>query len=173
MNDILDHIDKASEAGLYYVSLFSVLAVPDICGALEVTDGCATKTLYEGWFDKWVAPGYRSGPVGQQQSLSGADCYHFRCRLLHQGSALTPKAPMANRFFFIEPGNSRIRMHNNRMNGAFNIDVGIFCKDMTNAARRWLIAVAGDATYQENAANSIRRHPNGLSPFVQGVPVIG
>ncbi len=71
MDDILDQIRRASSAQLYYVALFTALALPDICGALESDDGHANKKRYIDWCDRYLMPKYGDG-------FTGADCYYFR-----------------------------------------------------------------------------------------------
>jgi hypothetical protein len=64
-------------------------------------------------------------------------------------------------------------LHNNVINNALNIDVKIFCKDITDSARLWYVTVSQTPLYQTNAAKCVMRHPTGLAPYVAGVPVIG
>jgi hypothetical protein len=83
MLDILDQIERAKNAGLYYAALFSALSIPDIAGALDSSDGRAKPERFAAWFDTYVGPKYVT-PRGQ--TLLGNDCYYFRCALLHQGT---------------------------------------------------------------------------------------
>ena len=64
-------------------------------------------------------------------------------------------------------------MHNNIMGDALNIDVRVFCKDILESARRWVKQVEGTEPYQTNSATCVCRHPNGLPPYVEGIPIIG
>lgn len=168
MRDVLNQIRAANDAGLYYVALFSALAVPDICGALESQDGTANGQRYKAWFDHWVAPKYS---FFGGTSLTGEVCYYYRCAALHQGCAIHPKMQYS-RIIFVEPGNRGIMLHNNVMNDALNIDVGRFCEDVISSCESWLAAVAADHTVQQNLANSMQRYPQGLTPYIAGIPVI-
>lgn len=56
MRDVLNQMKSANGAGLYYVALFSALAIPDICGALESQDGTANGQRYRAWFDPGFHP---------------------------------------------------------------------------------------------------------------------
>ena len=51
MQDIIQQVRAVNGADLYYVALFSALALPDICAALEAADGQASKAKYVAWFD--------------------------------------------------------------------------------------------------------------------------
>jgi hypothetical protein len=162
MNDFLDQIEIANNAGLYYVSLFCSLGIPDICGALEAEDGGGNRSRYISWFDNNV-----SGI-----SMTGEDCYYFRCSMLHQGSTQHPSSTYT-RIIFIEPTGYSGVAHNNVLMDALNIDVRVFCGEILAAARRWLPAVQGSDPYERNYSRFVRRYPNGLSPYIGGVPVIG
>jgi hypothetical protein len=52
MEDILRQIEATNEAGYYYVALFSVLTLPDICAALESINGETTGDRYADWYDR-------------------------------------------------------------------------------------------------------------------------
>ena len=122
MRDFLTQIKNGLDANLYLLSLFSALAIPDLCGAMSSENGEAGKKKYKAWFDKYVAPKYNG-------FLSGEDCYFFRCSLLHQGSSQHPKSNY-KRVLFVEPSATTNVFHNNIMNDALNIDVRIFFNDI-------------------------------------------
>ena len=122
MKYLLEQIRKALCVNLYYVSLFTSLAIPDICGAIGSANGKASDTKYKNWVDKYVAHKYFG-------MLTGEDCYYFRCSLLHQGSSQNPKSTY-KRILFVEPSASTNVFHCNILNDALNIDVRIFCEDI-------------------------------------------
>ena len=174
MHDLLDQIDAASAAHLYYVALCTALAVPDIAGALQSPTGLANGQNYASWFDSNVGSRY---VVRGTQSLTGQDCYYFRCSMLHQGTAQLQNSKAGiSRILFLEPGGGLI-LHNGVMSTggvvALCIDVTTFCQDVTDCARTWLNAVQSTALFQQNFAKCVARHPQGLSPFIIGAPVIG
>jgi len=165
VRDLLAQIRTASATGLYYVALFPSLSLPDICGAIESLDGGATGPKYMAWFDKWVAPNYAG-------RLSGQDCYYYRCSLLHQGTTQHPRSTYA-RIIFVEPTVRGLQMHNNIMNDALNIDVRVFCEDILQGVEAWLPSAEQLSHFAANVAKFITRYPNGLAPYIVGVPVIG
>lgn len=171
MRELLGQIDAALDARLYYVALFSALAIPDLCAALESSTGVTTGRQYADWFDRHVARKYTAG-VNRSPSLSGLQCWQFRCSLLHQGRLQPDKPERYSRMFFLEPSGG-IVMHNNVMNDALNIDVRVFCRDLIESAVSWLAGVEGTEPYESNAKKSIQRYPDGLEPWVQGYPTIG
>jgi len=168
VRDFLQQIRCALKANLYYLSLFAALAIPDICGAMGSKGGTATGAKYKEWFDRYVGPKY-SGT--EHQWLSGADCYFFRCSLLHQGSSQHPESRYS-RFIFVEPSATTHTLHCNVIQDALNIDVGIFCEDIIAGALCWLSEVEGSKRFERNYNRVMRRYPDGLAPFIRGVPVI-
>lgn len=152
---------------LYFVALLSALALPDICGALESTDGLASGQKYKDWFDKWVSPKYQ---INGSPSLTGHDCYMLRCASIHQGRLVHPKGSYTG-VIFLEPGNTRIVMHNNILNNYLNIDVRQFCIDLIQSSLDWFDSVDGTNPFESNYQKSMRWHENGFGP-IHGVPVI-
>lgn len=163
MEDFLQQIEKALSYNLYYIALQSTLTLPDICGALQSTDGTATKAKYVDWYNTYFL---------KKTFLSADDCYYFRCSNIHQGKTVH-KNSTYSRILFVEPSEKNsIVLNNNIINGALNIDVNIFCTDMIASVRNWLTLVKNDETFQENYSSFIKRYPNGLPPYIVGVPII-
>ena len=169
MRDLLEQIERSLEQNLYYLALFGVLSLPDICGAVDSDNGEAERSKYIRWFEDHVGDRYKSQ---NQVFLSGEDCYYFRCGILHQGSSQHPKSGYS-RILFVEPSASSNVFHCNILNDALNIDVRIFCKDIVDGVRAWLGKVEDTTRFDSNMAKFIRRYPDGLSPYIVGLPVIG
>jgi hypothetical protein len=168
MRDLLDQIQAANRSGLYYISLLSAILVPEICGALESSNGEAEGKKYAAWFDKNVSPRYAVRGV---PTLSGWDAYRFRCRMLHQPAAHVPPSPLS-RLIFVEPGTNGIEAHNNKIFDILNIDVRLFIEDIAEAALLWLERVEHTPLYKTNYDRYARRYPDGLPPYMGGSPII-
>ena len=63
-------------------------------------------------------------------------------------------------------------MHNNVLNDALNLDIQTFCWDVVGSAREWQQTVLGTEPYERNLDRFVRLHPDGLAPYVVGMPVI-
>lgn len=163
MKNLLEQLEQGINAGLYYLTLFVALSIPDICGALESKNGQADSKKYKDWFNQYVASKYNG-------RLSGDDCYYFRCSLLHQGSSQHDKSNYS-RIIFLEPTSNRI-FHNNIVRDALNIDVRIFCIDIINGVHQWLKKVESTELYKKNYDKFIKRHPDGLELYIQGISVV-
>lgn len=168
MEDLLDDIEAASAAGLHYVALWSALTIPDFCGALGYPNGIATGPRYVKWWDANL-PEYLGHFPGER-------AWAFRCSMLHQGRALHSKWPR-DRVLLMEPDTRGSRMH------CVQIDAGTerarilyipeLVRDLVTAARSWLAARDNDSVVQKNLDRFVRRRPDGVAPYVVGIPLIG
>lgn len=105
MELILKEIELALDAKLYYLALEASLTLPDICAALQSDDGRASKSKYIAWYDTYAKePG--------NLSISGKDCYYFRCSYVHQAQTTHENATYS-RIIFLAPACHGIIMHNN------------------------------------------------------------
>lgn len=169
MLELIAQTRKALDADLYYIALFSALAVPDICGAIESNDGEATGARYRAWYGQHVTPRY--------STLSADECYHYRCTALHQGRSEPAKAKDYDRVVFIEPNAAqRIHINAKRMRASGGVAIMIHMEDLVEsiltAAEQWISVSRGTEPFQTNYDRFMHRHPNGFPPFVQGLPVI-
>jgi len=184
MRALIEQVESSLDSGLYYLSLFGALAIPDIAGALSSEDGEASGKKYAEWYEVWIRPRFlevvrASLPENTRQymkdtenPLSGTMCYLFRCSLLHQGSSQHQKSQYS-RIIFIEPGVTTNVVHYGRLNDALCIDLKLFCREVTSGARLWLQDVEQTQHYQQNYERFARRHANGLAPYIVGVPIVG
>lgn len=184
MRTLTDQLAQSVNLRLYYLSLFTALTIPDIAGALDSDDGQATGARYAAWFEEWIRPVFteealahlpaelRSQVPPPENPLTGDACYRFRCSLLHQGSSQHPQSPYA-RIIFIEPGATSNVIHGCIVNNALAIDLPTFCREVISGTRRWLQNVEGTSRYETNYERFAKRHAQGLSPYIGGVPVVG
>jgi len=171
MRDYFAQVRAAASTSLYYLALEGTLVIPDMCAALDATDGRTTGALYIDWFNQHVAQNYVSY---SELWFSGEDCYGLRCAMLHQARL---KPPRGARVIFLEPGGST-RMHKTHMKSAiapdaFCIDIQMFADEMLDSAEAWLSVAEQTPVYQANYAEAMKRYPFGLEPYVSGIPVIG
>ena len=182
MNDFIDQVERSLRQGTYYLSLTGALAIPDIAGAIQSSNGEASGQKYIDWYEKWARPQFAKrmkqalppsvgNLIQPENPLSGDACYRFRCSMLHQGTTQHPKSPFT-RIIFIEPGACDSVLHYNIINDALNIDLLQFIGEMTNGAREWLANIQNDAFFIANSEKSARRYANCLPPYISGVAVI-
>lgn len=176
MDTLVAQIRTAMTARLYYVALQSALTIPDIAGALNSENRWSTKRRYEEWFDKWVRPVFLK-KRNRENPLTGEQCYVFRCSMLHQGASHRGDSAY-KRIMFIEPGHPNYQMHYVKLGSenpesALLIQLDEFIDEMVVGCEAWLREVVGTEPFESNYALFARRHPDGLRPWVTGVPVIG
>jgi hypothetical protein len=184
MKNFINQIEKSLDSRLYYLSLISTLTIPDIAGAMDSKDGRASRDKYIEWFEKYVRPRYIDNMQDRipdtlpitlpniESPLTGEACYKFRCSMLHQGSTQHPKSPYS-RIIFIEPGATTNIIHYSQLKDALCIDLELFCKEVMAGCRIWLNDVEDTDLFRKNFNGFARRHPEGLSPYIKGAPVIG
>ncbi len=163
MREMLKQIQKAICVDLHIVALSSALMVPDIAGAIDSNDGIASAEKYKKWCGTWVGP--------TCSFMDGETCYQTRCSFLHQGSFSLKKGTY-KRVIFIYPAVRNSHMHCNVMNDALNLGIRKFCTDVIRAAENWLRKVESTELFKTNYNKFIRTYPQGLPPYVVGIPVI-
>lgn len=167
MEDLLRQIDAAAGSRVYYLALIGSLTVPDVAGALSSPSGEASANMYR----KWV----RANLPWWAQEGRDELLYQYRNTMLHQHSGQPDPRKKMPRLMFVEPNDS-LHIHNSTVtsgeSSALIIDVRMFCREVTDAARSWQAATLTDATVLRNLVRSVRRHPGGLRPFIEGFPVI-
>jgi|SRR5882762_3055501 len=166
MDDFLKQIELAQNANLFYLSLFCSLSVPDICGALDATDGRATASRYRSWYQDHVVPRY--------DTLSADEAYLFRCSSLHQGSSEPDRPRDYERVVFIEPAQLSINVRRMEASGriAIMIDLKRLIPAIVAAARSFCAERSGSEPFDSNIKAFMRRHPKGFPPWVMGAPTI-
>ncbi len=163
MNTILVEIDHALNAGLYYLAVMMAVALPDICAALESRNGETTKSRYKDWYDANLLTKY--------PNFTADDCYSLRCGVIHQGR-LGHSGMQYSRVLFTIPNAQQNVFHNNIIYDALNLDAVIFCRDVMDSVREWFVEGQNNPQVQANLAHLVQLRPQGLSPYMVGMPLI-
>jgi hypothetical protein len=163
MNTLLGEIQRALTMRLYYLAILMALHIPDVCGALEAADGQAKPDRYKTWYRKWLAPKY---PL-----ITEDDIYCLRCGVLHQGRFGHPGSQY-DRVLFSLPDGRRTILHNNLFENALQLDAAIFCNDVIEAARARESAKQNESIVKANLQRLVQYYPNGLKPYIVGIPII-
>ena len=77
------------------------------------------------------------------------------------------------RVLFLGPGMGPMRIHMGLFNGALTLDIKTFCQEMAEAVEGWLDAVEDTERFRQNYEAFLHLHPEGISPHIEGCPVIG
>ncbi len=89
----------------------------------------------------------KSLPPNADCAFTADDCYRFRCKCLHQG---LPQKIDGDKIHFTAPDKTkRITMHMSSLNGLYQLQIDIFCIDVSNSVQKWLADVAGNQEIQD------------------------
>jgi len=163
MESILEEIEKALEAELYYLAIAMALTMPDICAALESPNGETKGSKYKAWYNANLARIY--------PNITDEDCYSLRCGVLHQGR-LGHSNMQYGRILFTLPNPQNNCFHNNIINDALNLDAIRFCSDVIACTRLWYNQKKDDLIIKNNLPNLVQFRPQGLAPYMVGMPLI-
>ena len=161
MEELIRQIRVASAAGLHYLALYGVLALPDICGALSSDNGVATPSKYKDWIRANVP----------EQASEADSLYGLRCSLLHQGRALPHGSTLPIAFSF---GQAQLHNLSTEADGVTIgwISVPMLTVEITTGAERWFATYGTTNTVLNNMEKFARYRPEGLLPILDGYPVI-
>lgn len=163
IKSLTDEITNCLKAQLWYAALVLIRTLPDICAALESRDGQSKPDRYQEWCEKWLLKKY---PM-----VSAKDLYFLRCGVAHQAKFRHP-AMKYSRIFFTLRLKDGFFAHMNTHQGALNLDLVMFAKDMIDAVEAWYTAEARNENVKHNIGSLIQYYPNGLLDFLN-LPAIG
>jgi len=163
MGPILDEIDRALDAGFYYFAISIALTIPDICAALNSSNGKTTKPKYKAW--------YRANLGDLYPNITDEDCWSLRCGVLHQGRFGHPNMQYGRIIFTIPNAQNNV-FHNNIFNDALNLDAIRFCHDVVARARIWFDKNQNNIDVKKHFPNLVQFRPQGLKPYLDGIPLI-
>lgn len=159
MDQLFNEIRAAVANNAWVLALFGVLAVPDICAALESPDGTTSGAKYKAWITANLGDKYAC--------LDAGEIYKMRCSMLHEGASATANY---KRTIFVASGSNTFHM--NILGDALNLDLKTFAEDVITAASRWLSANKDTEPVKTNLEKLIRWYPNGLPGYFANIPVL-
>ncbi len=170
LESILDDIQRAISARLYYPALVVALTIPEICSALALDKAVFIKeSHYVAFVEKYIdAP---------ELGVDGLRCYRLRGGVIHRASAAGHPKFAATHVLFTVP-ESNFRMHGGGMlevgeKTALPIDLQMFCSEMIRAARRWIEDHRQEQKVIANLPNLLSWRADGMPPFIVGAPLVG
>lgn len=161
MYTLINELQHALKAGLYLTSLSSSVMIPDICSALESNDGKTSGAKYKVWVDEYISPKYGG-------TVTGEVVYKLRCALLHQGK-FNHDYPNYDKILFQLPNS--FMTHNVLIGNALTLNIQQFCEDLVNGYFAWEQKKSSDENVRRNYLKIVNYHPDGVLPFIEGVPM--
>lgn len=164
MDNLIQELMNALKAKLWYAGLLMTLMLPDVCAALEAEDGLSSRKRYKAWCERWLMKKYVT-------HLSADDLYYLRCGVAHQAKFDHDGIRYERIFFTLRPDGKFF--HKNVLDGALNLDLVWFCKDVVESVQEWFAQKHNDPHVRAHLTNLVQFYPTGLEPYLKGVPAIG
>jgi hypothetical protein len=160
---LLREIEKALNVELYYLALLLTLTLPDICVALEQPDGRTIgKRMYKAW--------YKANVYDIIGGLTPDEAYELRSTVVHQSRAQGSDARTYSRIIFTMKGG--VRVDNSVLDDALSLDAEMFCGRWIGMVRKWLEKNKDNPMVLSHLPNLLQVRPNGLAPYIVGMPII-
>lgn len=160
MDRLILEIRAALQANMFTLALQGALALIDICAALESSDDRTRANLFKAWYTTHLGSSF--------SELSDEDAYQLRCGLLHQGRASSDQYEAV---VFAIPPVDGIYFHA-QINGALLQGLTEFVTGILDRVEAWWTANQNNEPIKTNAEFVVRLRPEGLEPYVAGVPVL-
>ncbi|MAS03279.1 MAG: hypothetical protein CL534_01025 [Ahrensia sp.] len=150
---------------LFWLALTSALSIPGMCAALEREDHWSGQREYKDWFERYLAKRF--------VHLTADDCYSLRCGVVHKGtSGVQLKGKPYRRILFSLPDGMGTTISQGLFNGVLQFDVISFCREIISACEEWYKNNEEQPFVARNAVDVFQYRPQGLAPYIVGVPLI-
>jgi hypothetical protein len=151
----VNEIDRCLETKCYWALLHVLLALPDVCAALEASPGAEVGDRYVDWCSKHLPA---------SATVSGADRYQMRNSLLHAGSATAENLGKKYRtgythFSYIDPDAFDVSAHSTTSPDGLilNVHVVQMAADTKQALEDWFVALQSDSQRMSRVGQSLPR----------------
>lgn len=164
---LIREIDKCLDQRLYYAAINLSLTIPDICSTLGNNDLRTNPARYEAWGDEYVLP--------YIPNMTGKVLYMLRCGVSHNARFWHRDLHHRgyNRAIFSLPDGRGNTFVGSGINDAFFTDAEHFCRVMVRGVENWYRENIKNPNTGSNCELMLRYRPNGFSPYISGMPVIG
>ena len=175
INFVLDEIRGCLKAGFHYAPVSLALSLPDICSALENEAGQGrfgdVGKRYKLWCKTYAEQKFRSVKAEDLWCLRGS---------VHHNAMLSEHPSNVRGRLLLMPGNTQQAVPNELVvekcgtppQDGLQISIPYFCDRMIDAAADWWGKKRDDPTVVKNLPNLVQYRPNGLAPFMVGMPVL-
>ncbi len=151
----VSEIERCLETKCHWALLHVLLALPDVCGALEASPGAEVGDRYVDWCAKHLPA---------SATVSGADRYQMRNSLLHAGSTTADNLGKKHQttykhFSYIDPEGFDVSVHNTTSQDGtiLNVHVIQMAAETKQALESWFIALQNDSARLSRVEQSLGR----------------
>lgn len=175
INFIIDEILGCLNAGFHYAPVSLALSLPDICSALEREVGQGRfgdiGKRYRAWCKTYAEQKFHSVKAEDLWCLRGG---------VHHNAMLSEHPSNKRGRILLMPANSQ-KFSVNEIEvldtgtppqGGLQIFIPYFCNQMIEAAADWWSKKGSDPIVVNSLPSLVRYRPNGLAPFMVGMPVL-
>lgn len=155
VNPLIKNIELALENNLLYSALSLTLALPDVLSSLEQPN-YRGRQKYINWCNKYFFTQNHYG-----NDMNASDIYALRCAYLHSGMDKLSKQSISkiiDKFMFVYSNNGLL-VHRNRIyldnTYTLQLDLSTFCKEIIDAAKKFLEINKDDEAINKNAEEII------------------
>lgn len=175
INFIWDEIRGCLNAGFHYAPVSLALSLPDICSALENEAGQGRfgdiGKRYTLWCKTYAEPKFGSVTAEDLWCLRGG---------VHHNAMLSEHPSNKRGRLLLMPANSQkfalneleILNTGTPPQDGLQIFIPYFCDQMIAATADWWSKKCFDPVVLKNLPSLVQHRPNGLAPFMVGVPVL-
>ncbi len=164
MEELIKELKIALNNKLYVTSINTCLLIPDICSALQSSNGRTNGKKYSNWFNTFVSDKYKD-------TLKGTDVYKLRCASVHQGKYNEDYQDF-EKIIFQPTSSNNIVIHRGLLNNCLVLNIETFVNDLIESYYIWLELMLENPFYAENIKKSFCFHPLGVRPYIVGIPII-
>jgi hypothetical protein len=172
---IVDDIQRAIEGGAPYAALCACLTLPEICGRCEQADIYSNKgsnrqkEIYNRFVSKYLA--------NWSLGLTGDDLANLRCGISHRGQTAARNSQIRYIFHPPHPNGNVVHgfMSHNNGRTTLDVDLQIFCNDITSAVLKWECDNRRNEIVQRNLKDvlQVRETTFGSAVRVHGMIYLG
>lgn len=164
LRPIFAEIEAAIGHGLFWLALTSALTIPGICSALESERHWSGRDEYIDWYNRYLKQRF--------SYLTPEDCYSLRCGVVHKGtSGIHAPGKKYKRVIFTLPVG--ITIVEGLFDEVLQFDAVKFCRTIVIACEDWYSDHRDHDFVRRNSMDIFRYHPDGLAPYIKGLPIIG
>ena len=144
-----DEMERCKQSSTYWALLHLLVALPDICAALEnPTERAGTRYI------RWCRQCFDSNSTPEPDVR-----WDIRNALLHQGTTLLKSSSKIKSVSFVEPGATAVEIHQHVSPDGENLTLNIeqLAGETRGAMERWFTAIQGDVELNAKVEKSLMR----------------
>lgn len=170
MHALLDEIQATLDCGIWSPALAAVLIVPDACGAVEFPTQ-RNGERYANWYDANVEQ------FTFTELSSGELVWKIRNAMLHE-AGMQFGAYGFDRVLFTVPAKTGNVFDQGRIKPTvdapttLNLDLQLFVSRIRRGAESWIASIIEDTEKHSRLDRMLQLRPNGLAPYMVGMPLI-